>query len=102
MVVFAIPERAATASTVTDRGPLVRSSAKVASAMPSSTSRRCAIGGPSSSGEYRRPEKRYTSRSATIRVAFHIEINEFREVIDVLRTLRRVSMTNVAYVFLLL
>jgi hypothetical protein len=42
MVVFAMPERAATASTVTARGPFARSSAKVASVMPSSTSCRCA------------------------------------------------------------
>src|SRR5215204_3487579 len=102
MVVFAMPERAATASTVTDRGPLVRSSARVASAMPSSTSGRCAIGGPRSSGEYRRSKKRYTRRSAAIRVAFLTRIDEFQEVIGVLRALRRVSMTNVAYVLLLL
>src|SRR4051794_18495732 len=97
-----MPERAATASTVTDRGPLVRRSARVASAMASSTSGRCAIGSPCPSGEYPRPQKRYTRRSDTLRVAFYIEIDKFREVIGVLRAWRRVSMTNVGYVCLLL
>src|SRR5262245_46303891 len=102
MVVLAMPERAATASTVTDRGPLVRRRARVASAMPSSTSCRCATRPSFVAAEYPRPEKRYTRRSATLYVAFRMVISEFREVIGVLRALRRVSMTNVAYLCLLL
>jgi len=41
-------------------------------------------------------------RSATLHVAFQIMIDEFCEVIDVMKALRRVSMTNVAYALFLL
>src|ERR1700759_260264 len=100
MVVFAMPERAATDSTVTDRGPLVRSSSRVASAILSSTSCRGAIRPPRSSAEYPRQPKRYANRSATLHVAFREFIGEFREVMDMLR--KSASMTYAAYVLLLL